>query len=227
MSSRIIRASSEGAKRIAPFRIAPAREGPGDPFVPDSAADAAEWVGPNVLEQQGEPTIGEGRALSEIEKEAYEKGFDEGQKAGCEIGEKMVEALLKQYSASLEELNNLRRNVLAISEREVIHLALEIARKIIKREVAIDEEIILTLVKVALKRVGDQTLITIRVNPKDYNVIQRYPSIRSGSEPLNDGIKLVEDSLISRGGCVIETESGLIDARIEEQLREIGKGFLE
>src|SRR5262245_59415026 len=112
--------------------------------------------------------------VSEIEKEAYEKGFAEGQKAGMEVGESMGEALLKQYSSGLDALNKLRRELFSTSEKEVIRLSLEVARKIIKREVAIDEELILTLVKVALSRVADQTLITIRVNPRDYQTIERH-----------------------------------------------------
>ena len=85
----------------------------------------------------------------------------------------------------------------------------------------------MTLVKVALKRVSDHTLITVRLNPKDCNVVKRYQSVRTESDSLSDGIKLAEDPLISRGSCVIETESGIIDARVEEQLREIERGFFE
>jgi len=168
--------------------------------------------------------------VSEIEKEAYEKGFGEGQKAGMEVGESMGETLLKQYSSGLETLNRLRKELFSTSEKEVIRLSLEVARKIIKREVAIDDELILTLVKVALNRVADQTLITIRVNPRDYQSIERHRTAGIGvadNAAAGESVKLVEDPLIARGGCVIETESGTIDARVEEQLREIERGFFE
>jgi flagellar assembly protein FliH len=168
--------------------------------------------------------------VSEIEKEAYEKGFAEGQKAGMEVGESMGETLLKQYSSGLDALNKLRRELFSTSEKEVIRLSLEIARKIIKREVAIDDELILTLVKVALGRVADQTLITIRVNPRDCQSIERHRTAGIGAADngaLSESVKVVEDPLIARGGCIIETESGTIDARVEEQLREIEKGFFE
>ena len=135
--------------------------------------------------------------------------------------------MLEQFSKSLEELRSLRRGILSTSEREVIRLALEIARKVVKREITIDEEIILTLVRVALKRVSDQTLFTVRLNPKDCSIVKRHQSIGNAADFLNDGIRLAEDAQISRGGCVIETESGLVDARVEEQFREIEKGFLD
>src|SRR5262245_32188131 len=95
---------------------------------------------------------------AEIEKEAYEKGFSEGERAGRETGEKMVEAVLKQYTQTLEDLKGLRRGLLTGSEREVVRLALEVAKKVVKREVCVDDELILALVKVALSRLADQSV---------------------------------------------------------------------
>jgi flagellar assembly protein FliH len=242
MSRRIIRPSTEGAPQIEPFRFfSPARTdesvpepatAPEAPAKPESmrrrSYDFTPSLDPANISQQCESMLEEARLkVSEIEKEAYEKGFAEGQKAGGEVGEKMAEALLNQYSASVEALNRLRGEIFATSEREVIRLALEIARKIIKREVAIDEELILALVKVALDRVADRALISVRVNPKDHAAMARHHAALSDADALSESVKLIEDPLIGRGGCVIETESGTIDARIEEQLREIERGFFE
>jgi flagellar assembly protein FliH len=230
MSSRIIRGNSTETDKIKPFRLDPDIHRPADPsFAPGPEKDSIspELSALLAISDQVAPGGEASIRISELEKDAYQQGFTEGQKAGSEIGEKMAAALLERYSKTLDELNQLRREVLMTSEHEVIRLALEIARKVIKREIAIDEEIVLTLVKVALKRVSDQTLITVRLNPKDCNIVKRYQSVRTESDSLSDGIKLAEDPLISRGSCVIETESGIIDARVEEQLREIEKGFFE
>ena len=139
----------------------------------------------------------------------------------------MVEAVLKQYASTLDELKALRRNILSSSEREVVKLALEVGKKVVKREVTIDEELILALVKVTLARLADQSVMTVRVNPKDYQSILQHRSSSAHRESLHEGIRLLEDPLITRGGCLIETESGIVDARVEEQFREIEKGFFE
>lgn len=197
----------------------------------DSSGASRVSLDPLTVQEECERMIQEARLkVSEIEKEAYEKGFAEGQKAGMEVGESMGETLLKQYSSGIDALNKLRRELFLTSEKEVIRLSLEVARKVIKREVAIDEELILTLVKVALSRVADQTLITIRVNPRDYQSIERHRPAGIGMSEngsASESVKIVEDPLIARGGCIIETESGTIDARVEEQIREIEKGLLE
>ena len=244
MSPRIIRPSTEGAPQVEPFRfvsavrteelpetsIAQITE-PSDVRAEPQRRRSYDFVpslDPTNVQQQCERLVDEAQLkVSEIEKEAYEKGFAEGQKAGSEVGEKMAEATLQQYAASLNALNSLRSELFATSEREIIRLALEIARKIIKREVAIDEELILALVKVALARVADQALITVRVNPKDHHAIERHHAATPETAALSESVKLVEDPLIARGGCIIETESGTIDARIEEQLREIERGFFD
>jgi flagellar assembly protein FliH len=230
MSSKIIRAASPEAPRVSPFRLQAEGSGRGAPGLPDSPVPLDLMATEEPYNRRPERLAADAAIplrTVENEKAAYERGLADGQKAGIEIGEKAVEPALQQYAECLDQLRRLRKDVLAASEREVIRLALEIARKIVRREIAIDEELVLTLVKVALKRVEDQSLLTIRVNPRDHGIIRRYQPSGADNASFGEGIRLVEDALISRGGCVIETENGLVDARIEEQFREIEKGFFE
>ena len=247
MSSKIIRAEGQQSGRVIRFDFGALATA----SAPVAVLQPPQWVeaessavAPVPSEQRGSqpPTAAElGHAqdeidlmlrqarmkAAEIEKEAYEKGFSEGERAGRETGEKMVEAVLKQYTQTLEELKGLRRTLLTGSEREVVRLSLEVAKKVVKREVSIDEELILALVKVALSRLSDQSVMTVRVNPKDCKSILHFRESPGHRDSWHDGIKLVEDPLITRGGCLIETDSGVIDARVEEQFREIEKGFFE
>jgi flagellar assembly protein FliH len=227
MSSRVIRSTGDESQKVSPFRLHWDGSERGSCGHETPASDLLRPENLHVSHPDNGSAVTDSLRAAEIEKQAYERGFADGQKAGLELGEKATEPLLEQYARSLDQLKKLRREVLVASEREVVRLALEVARKIVRREIAIDEELTLTLVKVALSRIEDQSLITIRVNPKDHGIIRRYQAVRSDNDALGEGIKLVEDPLISRGGCVIETESGIIDARVEEQFREIEKGFLE
>ena len=242
MVSRIIRGNSEELKNILSFSFEIAEvAGPAPqktespPVFPDSppihatpVLQGQEQALLNSAQEQADALLRKAQLqAAEIEKEAYERGFNEGQKAGKEVGEKMVEASLKQYAVTLEELANLRTQVLSASEREVVRLALEVARKVVKREVTIDEDIILALVKVAMKRLGEESVMTVRLNPRDVQSILRFRNGADKGSVWSEAIKLVEDPLISRGGCLIETEAGIIDARVEEQFREIEKGFFE
>jgi flagellar assembly protein FliH len=240
MSSRILRPNQSDTKKIGSFTLAYASKSdvviashdapplPHRPVDPPPESVEVAQVKLTQAEQEAESIVRQAQDnAAQIEKEAYERGFGEGEKAGKEIGEKMAESLLKQYTARLVELNELRKQIFINSEREVVRLSLEIAKKVIKREISIDEEVILTLVKVTLNRLSDQAAVTIRLNPKDYHTMLDQQASKTPLGRGNEGIKLIEDPLISRGGCVIETESGIIDGRIEEQLREIERGFLQ
>ena len=245
MSSKIIRADGQQPGRVSRFDFGVLATASAPAFLapqrvdPVSPADVPVTSQPPELRQVSAAEMGHAQdeielmlrqarmKAAEIEKEAYEKGFSEGERAGRETGEKMVEAVLKQYTQTLEELKGLRRSLLTGSEREVVRLSLEVAKKVVKREVCVDEELILALVKVALSRLADQSIMTVRVNPKDCQSILHFRESPGHRDSWHDGIKLVEDPLITRGGCLIETDSGVIDARVEEQFREIEKGFFE
>jgi flagellar assembly protein FliH len=196
-------------------------EGP-DALLPTQAV-------PSWMEQVGPPKRPGGQAPSldpaHIEKAAYENGFRQGEKAGLEIAEKKAEVLMRRYAEAIEEIGKLKPALYKQAEREVVKLAVEVAKKIVHREVQIDQEIVQTLIRVALNHVAVRTAVTVHLHPTDYNFVldQRTASNRGGENDRE--IVLLADKSIERGGCLIETECGDIDARIEEEFREVERAF--
>jgi flagellar biosynthesis/type III secretory pathway protein FliH len=163
--------------------------------------------------------------LAMLEKTAYENGFLQGEKAGLEIAEKKVEAVMRRYSDAILEVSKLRPFLYAQVEREVVKLAVEVSKKIIHREINADPDIIQTLVRVALGHVAEKSAVTIHLNPADYNYLLGQRTELSQAEGRD--IALLADKSIERGGCLIQTECGDIDARIEEKFREVEHAFFE
>ncbi len=176
-----------------------------------------------VLEEAPPATID----MAQVEKTAYENGFRQGEKAGMEIAEKKVEAIMRRYSETLLELGQLRTELYAQVEREVVKLALEVAKKIVHREIQADQEIIQTLVKVALSHVAEKTAVTVHLHPTDYNFVLERKNELSLSDHGVREVALLADRSIERGGCLVKTECGDIDARIEEEFREVERDFFE
>jgi flagellar assembly protein FliH len=133
-----------------------------------------------------------------------------------------LESLRAQLAQTLDEFANLREQVALHAEREMVQLAIEIAKKIVRREVTVDREIVLSLARVALSRLHTRALATVHLHPDDYQFALSHRERLSTSGTL----KLVEDPAIGRGGCLIETDHGDVDARIEHQFSEIERGFL-
>jgi flagellar assembly protein FliH len=165
--------------------------------------------------------------LAQVEKTAYENGFVQGERAGMEIAGKKVEAAMRRYGEAILEMGKLKGEIYRQAERDVVKLALEVAKKIVHREVQVDKEIIQTLVKVALSHVAEKSAVTVHLHPVDCNYILEHKSELSQGEGHAREIVLLADKSIERGGCLIQTECGDVDARIEEEFREVERGFFE
>ena len=153
-----------------------------------------------------------------MEKEAYEKGFAQGEKAGMELGEKRFDSILKGFTKTLEGVRKTKEEVCSNSEQEMVELVLAIARKVIQKEVSTDRKIILDIVKSALKHVADQEEIRVRLNPSDLEFASQYKG------EILDGIEKAtfeSDVEVLRGDAVIESNYGSIDCGIEKHLQEV------
>jgi flagellar assembly protein FliH len=162
---------------------------------------------------------------AQLEKAAYEKGFSEGEKAGLEMAEKKLEAAMQRCGDAILELGKLRSFLFTQVEQQVVKLSMQVAQKIVRREIQADRDIIQTLVRVALGHVAEKSAVTIHLSPLDYNYLLEQRAELSQSEGRD--ISLLADKSIERGGCLIQTECGDIDARIEEQFREVESAFFE
>ena len=158
-------------------------------------------------------------SIEEIRKNSYQKGFEEGgQKERKIVIETM--AILKKIVKDLEVK---KEAVLNEMEGKIVQIAIATAKKIIKKEIEEDPETIVRVTREALKRVRQAQKITIKVNPQDWMKLKEVqPELLSSS--LREGSVYIEkDEAIARGGSLVETDKGIIDARIERQIDEIDK----
>src|SRR5690349_16712897 len=80
--------------------------------------------------------------LAALEREAFAKGYAQGERAGIEAGGKRAEAMLRRVAQTLTDLSGLRDTLIQQTERQMVQLALTIARRIVLREVTLDPELI-------------------------------------------------------------------------------------
>jgi flagellar assembly protein FliH len=159
--------------------------------------------------------------LASLEREAFAKGYAQGERAGLEAGGKRAEAMLRRVAQTLTDLASLRETLMQQTERQMVQLALTIARRIIYREVSLDPELIAAMAHVALKKLGTSSPATIRLNPEDYTVVAHDGERWGGAQ-----VHVVPDPAIARGGCLVESEFGRIDASIDRQFEEMTRALL-
>jgi flagellar assembly protein FliH len=161
------------------------------------------------------------------QKEAWDKGFAEGREAGFAVGREETERLGGRLHVILEKSMEKRAEILQEAEAQIIDLVLLIAKKVIKVLSENQKNVVVSNVIQALRRLKTRGDVVIRVNLADLQLTASHTKEFIQMVENAKGITVVEDSTVDRGGCVIETDFGQIDARISSQLNEIEEKILE
>jgi flagellar assembly protein FliH len=158
---------------------------------------------------------------SMIEQEAYEKGFAQGEVDGLEFGKKEAVKVVENIETLLKGCEGIKREIIKGYEKEILELIFIITEKVINYKIRSDEEIVKKTVLKALQLAPEKGDITIRVNSEDFDYIENIKQGFAAKFRELHSIKLVSDLSIERGGCLLETQYGDIDARIGTQLEKI------
>lgn len=165
------------------------------------------------LDQIFQQGFGQGQQEAEIRMRAeYEQTLtEERRKVGMLISS--FEAQQKTYQQSLEQ--------------STMKFGIAVAEIIIKREVSIDKGLVLQQVREALKRVVGVERIKLRVNPQDEFIVkENRAAVTEDSDSIRD-IIIDLDETIEPGGCILESDSGNVDARLSTQLKKIEESLFE
>ena len=156
-------------------------------------------------------------SFAELERDAFMKGYAQGERAGAEAAAKRGDATLRRLAQTVEELAGLRTELVQKTERQVVELALAIAGRVLRREVSLDRELLVTMARIALERLGENTSATIRLNPDDYAFIGA--KLQVGDSSL---VRVVADPLVNSGGCLVQSDFGLINVVVNRQMARAG-----
>lgn len=157
--------------------------------------------------------------VQEIETQARERGHDEGVAAGRAAGRAELEEDVAALHELIENARAQRNEVIQTAEPELVRLAMAVAERVVYDHVAIDGNVVLENVRHALTRLVGREVVTLRVNPADAETLRMYREATAASNDV-EHLRIIEDQRVDRGGVVIETDSGTIDAKISTQLRE-------
>jgi len=163
--------------------------------------------------------------VADIEHEAYQKGYNAGREIGYREGQGEVRRLIDRLGTILGNAIDVREQIVRESEKLMVEMILMIARKVIKDEIIERKEVVLNNIREALAKIKDRDRIDIRVNFADLELTTAHKDeIIRMMESLRK-VNIYEDSRVDRGGVIIETDVGAIDARISTQLKEIDQAI--
>ncbi len=179
-----------------------------------------------------EDSVVEEKEFETIQKrieDAYKKGFNDGQqKLRRELEKDFTEKLYKKYEEVYNIISSYDQKMEEyeiVYEQLVIQTAYEIAKKIVQREIEI-ETLINENLRSAISKIIGANEVRIRLNPSDLEQLNEFSRNLLSKSSFNK-IKFEPDNRIEKGGCLVETEIGNVDARISSQLEELRKKLEE
>lgn len=179
-------------------------------------------------EQQAETIVQEADLQREkIISDAHTEGFDKGHEEGYQHGRQEVQRLIDRMHLILERVLDRRTLILEETEQQIVELVLLIARKVIKVISENQRNVIMSNVLQALRKLKGRGEVTIRVNLADVKLTTDHIKDFMQAVESVKNITVAEDSSVDRGGCIVETDFGAIDARISSQLAELEQKILE
>lgn len=153
-----------------------------------------------------------------IKKSAFEEGY--------RIGLEKSTGDLANFREEFKKFMSARQDVFEYIAPDILEISVNIARKIIKKELESDPQAIINTIVDVLKSISkNEPKVTIRVRPQAVQFIKdTLPSI-TYQYGIEAKINIIADPSIEDGGCIFQTDNGIVDASIDTQLEIIKKAF--
>ena len=186
------------------------------PRVVNRAAQQAYVEAEHILEsarQQAAEIIHEAELKGEEMRATRQ---EEGYKAG-----------LSRWNEALQNAEQLTENITKDAQQQLIKLSVRLAEKIIGEQLRLEPDTVISIVREALTSARRETKLTLRVNPDYLNAVRSHLDRLRSEAGAQREYRVVADPKVQGGGCIIESEIGTIDARLEVQLQVIEELLLK
>jgi flagellar assembly protein FliH len=181
-------------------------------------AAARLWTAPDMgspTAAQKLPTVG---GLVDLQAEAHKEAFEQGLAEGREAGRAEVRAQVERLSGMFYDLTKPFEQLDADVERELLTLAMALARQIVRRELKTDPTQIIGIIREAIAALPVAAReVRVHLHPEDAAVVRQHLAPTENERAW----VIVEDPVMARGGCQITTTTSRIDARLETRLGAI------
>lgn len=162
--------------------------------------------------------------IQKREQTAFERGVAEGERR---LGQQLLEQraeLLEIQNGVLQSIRQSVQHVIQQGESALIELAVQIAHKLVS-EMPISTEMVEAAIRSALAQVDEATEFTIYVHADDLALLQKNQSPLLEKGPGNEPVHFHVSPEVTRGGCLVQTHFGIIDARRETKMTLIRKSL--
>lgn len=157
-------------------------------------------------------------AFAQGKMHGFQQGFDEGSKKGYEDNQHLLQSQAATLVSLLESLSEPFKRLDEEVEKELVQLAISIATQIIRREIKLDPGQIVAVVREAISVLPlASQKISLKLHPEDAELVRSALAL----DEMSSSWGIVEDPLITRGGCEVDTEISHVDSTVEHRLTAV------
>lgn len=161
-----------------------------------------------------------------LRSQGFQQGFEEG-KVQAELDlQVQIEEMMKEARGVLEEAYVAKDQIIQEAEPFLVDLACGIAEKVIDKQLSVEPEHTLELIRQNLSRKREQGMITLCVAPDQFSFVQAAREELALAIDSQAELQILPDATVKDKGCVIRSSFGSVDARIDTQLAEIKKELI-
>lgn len=184
-------------------------------IIANGAASAALWTAPDMGDPAAANAMPTVSGLADLQEEAYQEAFQQGLTEGREAGRGEIRTQVERLAGMLAQLARPFADLDAEVERELLTLALALARQIVRRELKSDPTQIIGIIREAIGALPVAAReVRIHLHPEDAAIVREHLAPTESERAWG----VVEDPVMSRGGCQVTSATSRIDARLETRL---------
>jgi len=189
----------------------------------DSAArQAARWQVPAIDGSEGKGYLTAGR-LEELQKQAYDEAWQKGHAEGVAAGQQTIQQRAARYDELLRALSKPFDRLDESVEKQLVELSIAMVKQLFRREIKINPTHVIGVVREAVQLLPVASRnVQVQLHPDDASLVRETLSPAEGEPAWS----IVEDPLISHGGCKITTDNSQIDATAEARLQAVINNIL-
>jgi flagellar assembly protein FliH len=191
-------------------------------------------TGVDKIEKISEEEKIEVRALEKLKeiqeaayREAYALGLDDGRKKAFQEFSSQIEFHLQRLSNLIQTMTTIKEHMLAFNEAHLVKLMYHMASRLTFQNLENNNPVIIEVIKSSVILAQDEENITIRVSPEQYEFLETLKKEHSQEYDFLAKVKLEASADIKSGGCVVETNYGEVDARIEQRINQLWEGIVD
>jgi len=164
--------------------------------------------------------------IEALKSEGYEQGYNEGRIKAEEELQIRIEEMMAEAQKILDQAYLVKDQIIQEAEPFLVELSTAIAEKVIDKQLTIESDYMIDLIRKNLSRKREQGIIILCVAPTQFAFVQAAREELSLAIDSQAELKILPDATVKDHGCVIRSSFGSVDARIDTQLAEIKKELI-